>query len=70
MNFNSFKIYDKTSSSFKNVKFKSTENKLNNKFFTRDKSKEIIKLNKVEKCKTQSIPSLKSNQSVQKLFSN
>lgn len=70
LNLNSFKMFDKTTSSYKNVKFKSTENKLNNKFFKRDKSKEILKLNKKELCKTQNVPSLKSSQSVQKLFSN
>lgn len=70
LNLNSFKMFDKTTSSYKNIKFKSSENKLNNKFFTRDKSKEIIKLNKKEKCKTQSVQSLKSSNSVMKLFSN
>lgn len=49
---------------------KCQENKLNNNFFTRDKSKEITKLNKVEKCKTRSVTSLKSNTNVQKLFSD
>lgn len=69
-NMNSFKIYDKNTNSFKNLKIKCQENKLNPKFFSRDKSKEILKLNKVEKCKTRSVTSLKSNSNVQKLFSD
>lgn len=70
INMNSFKIYDKNTNHFKNLKIKCQDNKLNPKFFSRDKSKEILKLNKVDKCKTRSVTSLKTNSNVQKLFSD